>query len=384
MAGSGASHEAGSRAGAASRPDAVVLVLSTVHQADDPRLRYRTVAVVAADGPVRYATRPPAPATVDDHEWRALPGGRPRRWLAAVREAWRRDVALVSVHDPELIPLALATRYLRRRPVIVDVHEDVPAQIATKAWLPRPLRRPLAWLAAGLLRAAERGCVVTLAEPNYADRFRRAHPVLPNYPDPASLPQAAPSDGWFVYVGDVTEVRGARLAVAAVGRLEPPRRLRLIGRCASDLATVLRADADAHDVELDLPGFVPHPHAMARVATAEAGLSPLADIPNYRRSLPTKTLEYLGAGVPVVASDLPGTREVVGDLPGVRLVAAPGPGPPAPHDVQSWAEALRAVRADPGVRARALTGRDAVRARFAWPSTHLRRIYADARTTHGR
>ena len=354
-----------------------MLVATTVHQAEDPRIRRRTVAVLAADATVRYATKPPPPVDPRDHQWRPLPGGRVRRWLAVAREAWRRDVGLVSVHDPELVPLAIAVRVLRGTPAVVDVHEDVPAQLRTKAWVPRPLRRPLAWGAARLLRAAERACAITLAEPNYAELFRRDHPVLPNYPDPDALPAPADDDGWFVYVGDVTATRGALLAVEAVARLDPPRRVRLIGRCAPDLAARLRYRAAEAGVELDLPGFLPHPEAMARLAGATAGLSPLADIPNYQRSLPTKTLEYLGAGVPVVASDLPGTREAVGDLPGVRLAPPiPRSGEPDEGTVAAWADALAQVRADPTARASARRAAEVVRARFAWPAQRLREVYA--------
>lgn len=353
-----------------------VLVLTTVHQAEDPRIRRRTVAVLARDWPVRYATRPPPPVDRSDHEWRPLVGTRLRRIAGAVREAWGRDVAILSVHDPELVPLAVVTGWLRGTPAVVDVHEDVPAQLRTKPWLPLPARAPAAWLAARMLRAAERSCTITLAEPNYAALFRHAHPVLPNYPDPETLPQPRADDGWFVYVGDVTEARGAFVALEAVGRLAAPRRLRLIGRCAPDLDARLHARARALGVALDLPGFLPHPEAMARVAAGVAGLSPLADIGNYRRSLPTKTLEYLGVGVPVVASDLPGTRAVIGALPGVQLV------PPAAADdvagVKRWADALERVRADASWRQQARAGAAHVRARFAWPAAELRAVYARA------
>ena len=48
-----------------------------------------------------------------------------------------------------------------------------------------------------------------------------------------------------------------------------------------------------------LPGFLAH---------ANAGLVPYADSPFNRASFPLKTLEYLAAGLPVVATDLPATR----------------------------------------------------------------------------
>jgi glycosyltransferase involved in cell wall biosynthesis len=350
-----------------------LLVLSTVHQADDPRVRVRTVGVLAQRFDVRYATRPPAPSDRGDHTWVALPGGRVRRHLAAFREVWRRDVGLVSLHDPELIPLGLAVRWLRRLPVVFDVHEDVPAQLRTKQWLPAWLRAPLAAVAAVVLRLAERWLTITLAEPGYTRLFHRSHPVLPNYPLQGHLPPLPDSaavdhmSGHIVYVGDVTEARGASFAIEVVARLRSPRRLRLIGRCAPALRARLQRQAAELGVDLDVPGFLPHDDAMRAVAGAAVGLCPLEDQPNYRYSLPTKVLEYLALGVPVVASDLPGTAELAAGRPGVQLVA--------PRAAGAWADAVARALHDPQYRTGARAAADEVRAQFCWPAERLLDIY---------
>ncbi|MBN2113672.1 MAG: glycosyl transferase, partial [Acidimicrobiia bacterium] len=258
------------------------LVVTSVHRADDPRIRERTVRSLAAAFEVRYATRVPAPSAGGDHEWVGLPGGRLRRGWAALRQMCRGDVDVVSVHDPELIPAALLARLLRRVPVVVDVHEDVPAQIRHKQWVPRPLRPAAAWAAARGLRLAERFGTVTLAEPNYRHLFRRDHPVFPNYPAAGSLPPPGPDAGYLVYVGDVTEERGAVDMVEVAGLLEPRRLLRLVGRCAPGLAAGLRRRAGELGVSLEILGPLPHRRAMEIVAEASAGLSLLHDLPNYR------------------------------------------------------------------------------------------------------
>lgn len=344
-----------------------VLVLTTVHQAEDPRLRRRTVGVLAERMPVRYATKPPGPVDTSDHEWVPLQGGRLGRAVAGLREALRGDVALLSLHDPELIPVGLVVRLLRRIPVVFDVHEDVPGQIATKGWLPAVLRRPLAGVALRLLRLAEATMTVTLAEASYARRFSRPHPVLPNYPQADRLGDPAPDRGQIVYIGDVTTTRGAELAVRAVGAMREPRPLHLVGRCPPPLRRQLEELAHRLDVKLELPGFLPHPAALEVAAGATVGLSPLADIPNYRDSLPTKVLEYLALGVPVLASDLPGTAAVIAGLPGVRLVA--------PGDVRAWTAALEEACAGPGLREAAAANVAEVRSRFSWPAQRLVNIY---------
>jgi glycosyltransferase involved in cell wall biosynthesis len=348
----------------------VVLVASSVHQADDPRVRERTVGVLARRWPVRYATAPPAPSRRDDHRWVALEGGRGARMRTVLREALRPDVALLSVHDPELVPVGLVAHALRGVPLVVDVHEDVPGQVLTKEHVPAPLRRPAAWASLRVLRAAERRGTVTLAEAGYQRRFTRPHPVLPNYPLVEDLPPPAPADGSLVYVGDVTAIRGAFLAVDAVAGMAAPPPLRMVGRCFEPLRSRLLAHARERGVELELPGFLPHREAMAVAAQAGAGLSPLLDVPNYRHSLPTKTLEYLALGVPVVASDLPGTAAVIADKPGVQLVP--------PGDAAAWTAALEAALAGGEQRRAARAAAPAVRARYRWPSERLLAVYADA------
>jgi len=281
----------------------------------------------------------------------------------------RGDLAVVSVHDPELIPAALVARLLRRVPVVVDVHEDVPAQMLHKEWVARPLRRPLASASRALLRLAERFCVVTLAEEGYRHRFRREHPVFPNYPAAGSLPPLAEDAGYLVYVGDITEERGALDMVEAVGAMSRPRPLRLLGRCGADLAERLRRRAVELGVSLEVIGPLPHRAAMEQAAGASAGLSLLHPLPNYLNSLPTKVVEYLQMGLAVVAADLPGTRAAVAGLAGVELVV---PGDPAA------AAALDRVAGDGSARREAAAQAPALRERLVWPEAAVVAVYREA------
>jgi glycosyltransferase involved in cell wall biosynthesis len=346
------------------------LVVTSVHRADDPRVRERTVRSLAGAFEVRYATRAPGPSEGGDHEWVELAGGRVRRWWGALRQMWRRDLAVVSVHDPELIPAALLARLLRRVPVVVDVHEDVPAQVLHKDWVPRPLRRPLAWASGVALRLAERFCAVTLAEPGYRHLFRADHPVFPNYPAAGSLPPLGADVGYLVYVGDVSEERGALDMVEAVAAMAIVRPLRLVGRCGDDLAERLRRRAADLGVALEIEGPLPHRRAMEEAAAASAGLSLLRALPNYLGSMPTKVIEYLELGLPVVASDLPGTRAAVAGLAGVALVPA---GDPA-----MAAAALDRVVGDGTARRAATAQAPGLRERLVWPEAAVVEVYRTA------
>lgn len=58
-------------------------------------------------------------------------------------------------------------------------------------------------------------------------------------------------------------------------------------------------------------GFLPKEEAMAYVANATLCVSPIPPGPVFNVSSPTKTLEYMALGRPVVANDIPDTLEVL-------------------------------------------------------------------------
>jgi glycosyltransferase involved in cell wall biosynthesis len=337
-----------------------LLVLSTVHAADDTRIREKLIRSLAGIATVAYATRSPAPSDGSGLEWIELRGGRLRRNLTGLRLLFDRRFDAAVVHDPELIPAAILATVLGRRRVVIDIHEHIPGLFATRDWVPRVLQRPLARIAAGLLHLAERVCPITLAEPGYQALFRRRHPVFANYPD--DLPEPASGGDVIVYVGDVTVARGMTDLVAALDLTRHAAPLRVIGRVDDAVGQQLDLDDD-----ITVYGRLPHHDAMELVNESAVGVSPLRDLPNYRYSLPTKTIEYLAMGLVVVATDLPGTRDAIGELDGVILVP--------PGDPVALADGLDRAFADEGLRAAAAANARVVREQFRWPAKDVADFY---------
>ncbi len=286
-----------------------------------------------------------------------------RRNLSGLRHCLLSEWDVLVVHDPELLPAAMLARLTRRRPVVFDVHENIPATAFTRSWVPDRLRRPLARVLGILLRLAERPLVVTLAEDGYSSLFHGDHVVFPNYPDTSRYPEPAPGDGSVVYLGDVTIERGAGVTVDAANL--HGRKVVFVGRVTSELETLLR-DKATDPSKLEFTGLLPNPEAIERIRTAGVGIAPLLDSPNYRHSLPTKILEYLAVGLPVVASDLPGTRHLVEELEAVDLVP--------PNDPRELADPIERSL-DPRVREKAAAQARMIRERFRWPGEAVTDFY---------
>lgn len=342
-----------------------ILVVTVVHDPEDARIRHRQVAallragheVVLAAPFSAYGRTPPAGVEPVD-----LPRARGRRRagavLATARLLRRRagDVDVVLLHDPELL-LAAGRRVRRRARVVWDVHEDTAAALVLKPWLPRPLRPAAAACVRAAEAWAERRVCLLLAEDAYATRFAQPHVVVPNsvlVPDQEPGP---PGLDRVVYLGRLTTARGAldlvRLGRALRGRV----RVELIGNADGDVAEQLRAAHEAGSVRWH--GFLPNDRALALLPGALAGLSLLHDQPNYAHSRPTKLMEYMAHGVPVVTTPNPVSAELVTRYDCGQVVPF--------GDTQAVADAVLRLRADESLRrGQGARGRRAATEDLSW------------------
>lgn len=341
-----------------------VLVMTTVHWPDDTRIRERLIRTLAPDFSVAFAARSPGPTDKSDHDFLELVGGRLRRNLTALALSLRRKWDVLVVHDPELIPTALIARLAKRKPVVFDVHEDYVAVAATRDWVFSWLRTPLRVVARLALWASEMFLDLTLAEGQYTKLFRSRHPVFPNFPNTSHYPAVQKTgNGEAIYLGDATVARGVDLAIEACALAHMP--LRIIGRIAPEIEEKVAASSGP-GAEVVLEGRLSNPEAIEMVARASVGLVPLRDLPNYRHSQPTKLLEYLALGVPVVASDLPGTRQLADALDGVLFFD--------PGAVSAMADALIRASGDDWKEVAAAQANH-IRESFRWPAAEVLDFY---------
>jgi glycosyltransferase involved in cell wall biosynthesis len=208
--------------------------------------------------------------------------------------------------------------------------------------------------------------------PGHADAIARRHRVVPprvirNIPERegangngAAVAMRSPDgDRTLVYAGALTTRRGLEQAIAALPAA-PGLRLRLLGPGSPSYRRLLQRLAQEHGVaeRVDLHPAVAPQDVVEAISPAAAGLALIQPSPrSYALSLPNKLFEYLAAGLPVLASDVPTIRSFV-EGEGIGLIA------PA-EDTAEIAQAMLEIAA-PERNAELRAVARAVAARLTW------------------
>jgi phosphatidyl-myo-inositol alpha-mannosyltransferase len=275
--------------------------------------------------------------------------------------SWRRIREIVRVFEPELLhahePLTPSTSMLAvsasTAPVVATFH----------AYLDRSR---LMELAAPALRTVARRIDARIAVSQAAATFvERAIPadveIVPNgldvarFAHPGPPARGLPPGRVLLWVGRLDRQKGFRVMVHAFERLassDPQVALVVIGSGRDgDAVELLTPDARRRVLML---GAVEHD----RLPAYHAAASVFASAATGQESFGYVMVEAMAAGVPVVATDILGYREVVRDEVDGLLVA--------PNDPVALSDAIRRVLVDPALAERLRSAGRARAAEFSW------------------
>jgi glycosyltransferase involved in cell wall biosynthesis len=267
--------------------------------------------------------------------------------FAALRNAWRLHADLYHFHDSELLPVAWLLQCLGNR-VVFDMHENLPAAIRTKPWVPRLLRGVMSMAMCLVERCLLWHMPVVFAEESYLKHYRyvRRACVVQNMPLANRLLdiREPKNDQISVgYLGGVSADRGCLVTLQALALLKQRGR-NVAWYCIGPMETGLREQVTAiveshglHDIHM--MGSTPGKEALPLIARCHVGLALLSPCPNYIESFPTKMFEYMAMGLPVVVSDFPLYRRVIEQHQCGLCVN--------PADPQAVATALASILDDP-------------------------------------
>jgi glycosyltransferase involved in cell wall biosynthesis len=261
--------------------------------------------------------------------------------------------------------------------VIYDAHEDVPATIDYKYYIPRFLRP----LVARVIDRAEKSAArklsaVVVATPAIGRRFASIAGqvvLVQNFPRMEDLPDAdgipyrlrPPS---VAYVGVLSESRGTLQMIRAMGLLAGSlgASLHIAGAFSPPSLRIQAEQESGWDLVCD-HGVMSQTGVARLLRSCMAGLVLLHPERNYVEAYSTKMFEYMGAGLPVIASDFPLWRQIVTEA-GCGLLVDPRD----PHQIAMAITYLLENRAE--AQAMGERGRQAVRDRFNWGTQASRLI----------
>jgi glycosyltransferase involved in cell wall biosynthesis len=274
------------------------------------------------------------------------------------------------------LPVALALRSRHGGRVVYDAR-DLHVESSRFARLPGPWRRLLARRERAWARSAD--AVITANEP-YAAVLRETLGVRATVVHNGPLAEASGDGGTgaaavairdrlglpastriVLYLGNVAPGRGVEQLCRAIAEV-PAAVLVVVGpggsfrdRVIAEAATLPAADR-IHFLPAVPPDEIPAWTAAADVAAMPIQPTTL----NHRLTTPTRLFDALGAGVPVVASDLPGVAAIVRET-GAGVLCDP-------TDPGSIAAAIREVLDAPPERRRELreAAFAAARGPYAW------------------
>lgn len=229
--------------------------------------------------------------------------GRIDRMLFFSRKIYKRaaslDCDIYHIHDPELLPYALKLKRKGKK-VIFDSHEDIPAQILDKEWIPSIFRRAVSCgyrlYESYIIKQID---AVIAATPYIARQFReRTSKIVTvgNYPRLDDIVfHDTPFDerrAVICYAGGIDDARGESIMTKAVKDL--------------DVTLILAGD---HKKErrgnIKYLGNIDRDAVNKLYGQAVAGFVLLRSKANYVNSLPIKMFEYMAAGLPFIASAFP-------------------------------------------------------------------------------
>ena len=241
--------------------------------------------------------------------------GRLNRMINAPKAIYQRakeiDADLYHLHDPELIPIGLKLKKLGKK-VIFDAHEDLPNQVKSKHYLPKPLRVVLPSIVSAFekLTCSKFDGIVVAAEPVIKDKFLKVNPntvVVNNYPILEELSSVSTDNkniNQICYVGGLAETRGVFELVESLEKNKTNVKLVIAGNFPTeDIESRVKKLEGWNKV--DFLGYIDRLGIRQTLESSIIGMVTLHPTPSYLNSMPVKLFEYMCAGLPVVASNFP-------------------------------------------------------------------------------
>lgn len=293
-----------------------ICVMTTVHKPDDVRISKEIETLKRLGVKITFLA-PEGNCPILGIEYVSLPVFKNRlsRMLFSINKVFKLaatvNADIYHFHDPELIPVASKLKKIGKK-IIYDVHENNPAAILNKEWLPKTIRKLISRRFARYEENASRlfdGIIVTTesVEKRFSGLSRVA--LLPNYRKATTF---AVSNHYsigskpvvFVYAGAISSMTCVNEIIQAAYVLKKRKNnfaLKIAGPISNK--RLVQALREVHE-PVEYLGVIPRKEAELLVKNSDVGLLLYSrEDPNAVQCSPNKLFEYLSLGKPIIATD---------------------------------------------------------------------------------
>ena len=306
-----------------------ICVVTTVHIANDTRVYFKEVRSLAKEHKITYiATNT---ELIEDANINIVNYKKSNSRIVRMLSFWKvwklckkQKCEIYHIQDPELILTGLMLKVFSGKKVIYDVHEDYPDYILQKEYLAKWVRLPLSTIMKFMEWLAGRSFdYILTADRGVYERFpSKKTEVIYNFPDLSvfKLQESAPPKIYdIIYPGTLSKhmVYSILDLTKEVLKTKPDFKVLIISASKATSSITLEwireqmSERGIANDTVELMGRVPYLLVCLYIEQSKIGLIPLPNTPKFQKNIPTKLFEYMYCGIPVVANDLPPTRQFV-------------------------------------------------------------------------
>ncbi len=225
---------------------------------------------------------------------------------------------IIHIHDPELLPVGLLLRYLKKKIVIYDMHEDLPGQILEKDYLPNYLRPIFSHISKVVIHLCIRYYHGVISAADFLTsqnaRYCKKSITIWNFPRVSQIKIKTDFSKHgiinILFIGNAYHGRSLEELAEALKdeRLRDKMVLTIIGTFDSDFYKKMMS-INSQDVRM--VSEVKYEELANMIKDYDVGFVCDYSYSRNEYAIPTKLLEYSAAGLCVLAPNTPAVNKIV-------------------------------------------------------------------------
>lgn len=366
-----------------------VCILTTVHQPFDTRVFQKEAVTLARRHDVTLIAPHEEQIRIKQDNVNVITVKRPlSRFLHPITliktliEGFKIECDVFHCHEPGSLLVCIILKFLKRKKVIYDAHEYYPSLIAENTLFPNFIR-PFVELVMnhGELALARFADSIIVVREDLEERFRSVNnnniEVIYVYPDfkifkPLNSSLKMTDNRIIIYEGYV-DIRERGLdkclrAVKIISRKYPDAVLKIVGKVPQiDLEWAKQYVSDnLSESNFEVLEWVDYAEIPRILEKSTIGIILFQPVHyNSMMGIPNKLFDYMAAGIPVVASNLPNISKIINDANCGILVD--------PNDETTIVNALEYLFEHPDEAEKlGKNGKEAVRLKYNWENMEQR------------